>query len=157
MGDSFAIGIPESEPKPSPAPLWRGLAHFFVILAVVAGTAAILVPNIFMGHHHGGGQLTACKSNCKSLAMALEMYASDFHGHYPASLQVLTAGNYLKTIPNCPAAGAMTYTNYQVTQNPDRFSFACVGNNHAKSYVGYSLPSDNYPQYNSEVGLVDHP
>jgi hypothetical protein len=92
------------------------------------------------------------------MATALEMYASDYHGQYPDSLGLLTTGNYLKTLPTCPVAGAMTYTNYQVSRDPDSFSFACVGDNHANSYAGY-LPasSHNYPRYHASEGLIDHP
>lgn len=151
MGDSFAIGIPESEPERA-----QGSWAWLLALAALFGALLLLItPNFMMCRNYG--PLTACKSSCKNIACALEMYAADNHGHYPLTLQQLTVGNYLKTIPTCVSTDAMTYTNYEVAQNPDRFSFACVGNNHAKSYVGYSQPSDNYPQYNSEVGLVDHP
>lgn len=51
------------------------------------------------------GQLTGCKSNQKNLAVALETYSTDFQGHYPPTLSLLTP-NYLKIIPNCPSAGA---------------------------------------------------
>ena len=92
----------------------------------------------------------ACKSNCKNIATALEMYASDNSGNYPRSLHRLTVGGYLKTIPTCPAASEATYTNYRVSRNPDTFSFACVGNNHAGPY-------DNYPRYDAEESVTDHP
>jgi hypothetical protein len=110
------------------------------------------------GRHHGGGQLTACKSNCKNLATALEMYASDFGGLYPQDMARLTSGNYLKSIPTCPAAGKDTYSaTYRYRSKPDNFSFFCAGDNHEKAYSGFDRPSINFPKYNGELGLIDHP
>lgn len=103
------------------------------------------------------GQLTACKSNCKNIATALEMYASDNKGLYPHSFDLLISGNYLKQLPTCPSVGKVTYTNYQYSVKPDCFSFACVGNNHAPAYTGFSGSSDNYPRYHAESGLGDQP
>lgn len=102
------------------------------------------------------GQLTACNSNCKNLASALEMYSSDNRGRYPATLDKLTQGNYLKLIPTCPAAGRATYL-YHGSSEPDTFRFACAGNNHAKAYTGFTTSSNNFPRYNAEKGLLDHP
>lgn len=97
------------------------------------------------------GQTTACKSNCKNIATALEMYASDNKGRYPVNLDKLVEGNYLKRIPTCPTAGAVTYTNYEVTTHPDSFSFACCGRNHAQALGPEAV---NLPAYSSEQGLV---
>lgn len=99
------------------------------------------------------GQLTACKSNCKNIATALEMYASDNKGRYPDRLDKLVGGNYLKTLPTCPSAGEMTYTNYQATTAPDQFSFACCGRNHSGA-LGYEAV--NLPAYSTNQGLPDH-
>lgn len=133
------------------------LIELMIVIAIIAILAAILVPNFLKARAQG--QLTACKSNCKNLATALEMYASDYGGRYPTALTVLTgSGSYLKTIPTCPAAGSDTYTaSYGRTQTPDSFSFYCKGNNHGKAYTGFSSASDNYPQYSAEQGLLDHP
>ena len=105
----------------------------------------------------GMGELTRCKSNCKNLATALEMYASDNQGQYPTELQELTANGYLKALPTCPATHRMTYQDYRVGRQPQRFRFSCCGNNHARAYTGFQAPSDNYPQYDCEEGLLDHP
>mgnify|MGYP003609785721 CR=1 len=103
--------------------------------------------------------MTACKSNCKNLATALEMYASDNRGRYPSDFsKLLTQGNYLKLIPTCPSPGKDTYSaSYQMHAIPDRYTFCCQGKNHAKAYNGFAKGSDNFPQYNTEQGLVDHP
>ncbi|MBX3166038.1 MAG: hypothetical protein KF760_01455 [Candidatus Eremiobacteraeota bacterium] len=117
---------------------------------VGALTMPILVPNFIKARSQG--QLTACKSNEKNIATALEMYASDNAGVYPTDLKPLISGNYLRLIPTCPAAGKDTYSeSYQVETKPDTFSFYCKGHNH-----GNLLPAD-LPAYNAEMGLIDRP
>lgn len=136
------------------------LIELMIVIAIIAILAAILVPNFLKARAQG--QLTACKSNCKNLATALEMYASDYGGRYPSSgttgMNLLTSGNYLKTVPTCPAAGSNTYqATFSSTQTPDSFSFYCAGNNHGKAYSGFAANAQNYPQYSAEQGLLDHP
>lgn len=117
---------------------------------VGALTMPILVPNFMKAR--GQGQLTACKSNEKNIATALEMYASDNGGKYPADLKPLTTGNYLRTIPTCPSASRDTYSeSYRMQTAPDVFSFYCSGLNHSPM-----LPA-NLPGYNAERGLIDRP
>jgi type II secretory pathway pseudopilin PulG len=127
-----------------------GGAFSLVGLAILAGIvvilALILVPNFLRARARG--QLTACKSNLKNLATALEMYASDNEGHYPHSLDMLTPKNYLKSIPTCPAAGKVTYQDYRCAIEPDRYSLSCCGKNHRTS-------PENFPQYSSEKGLIE--
>ena len=59
------------------------LIELMIVIAIIAILAAILVPNFLKARAQG--QLTACKSNCKNLATALEMYASDNGGRYPTN------------------------------------------------------------------------
>lgn len=118
--------------------------------AVVGVLAAIAVPNFVKAR--GQGQATACKSNEKNMATALEMYAADNAGRYPLDMKKLTP-NYLKVIPTCPDAGRDTYSaSYKVSSNPDSFSFCCQGQNHAEA----GLPAD-YPAYSAEKGLSERP
>lgn len=131
---------------------WTWLAHL-----LLAATGFVLAAVVCPLSCHCPGQLTACKSNCKNVVTALEMYASDNQGQYPTELADLIPGNYLKCIPTCPAAGNVTFTDYCVGRNPPRFRFSCVGNNHAKAYTGFATHSDNFPQYDAEQGLIDHP
>ena len=135
------------------------LIELMIVIAIIAILAAILVPNFLKARAQG--QLTACKSNCKNLATALEMYSSDNGGRYPAATNfalLLTGGNYLKLVPTCPAAGANTYGALYTSQTtPDTFSFFCSGNNHAKAYTGFSGNAAGFPQYSAESGLLDHP
>lgn len=97
------------------------------------------------------GTTTACKSNLRNLAAALEMYASDHRGRYPETLNGLVDGGYLPALPCCPAARVDTYSsNYVRETQPDRFALCCAGDHHLKA----RLPL-HYPSYDSEAGLRD--
>ena len=150
----FAIGVPGLEPERQHIQWDVMVAHLLIALVSFLGPLLLYINCRPRGCQ---GQLTACKSNCKNLATALEMYSSDNGGKYPTDLRLLIEGNYLKLIPTCPSAGYATYTDYRYSQKPDSFSFSCVGNNHARHYQGFSTSSDNFPQYNAEFGLLDHP
>ena len=103
--------------------------------------------------------MTACKSNLKNCATALEMYASDNEGHYCSDPTLLIRGNYLKLIPTCPGANKDSYSqSYTCQASPDNFTLYCKGDNHGKAYPAYdSAKRENFPQYNSTEGLIDHP
>lgn len=99
------------------------------------------------------GQTTACKSNLKNIATALEMYATDHEGRYPERLAQLIPGNYVKCIPTCPTAGYDTYSrSYRALEKPDHFALCCTGSFHAKASL-----AANYPAYTSEEGLLLRP
>ena len=152
--ETYLIGSLPSSPQPRRVTPWWHWALLFLSVSWVLG--AILVPNFC--HHGCGGPLTACKSNCKNLATALEMYASDNQGQYPPRLSWLIPGRYLNRIPTCPAEGRDTYSaSYRVTTRAGRFSFCCRGDNHRKSYQGLDRDSRNFPAYDSDLGLLDHP
>lgn len=87
------------------------------------------------------------------------MYASDNGGRYPRNLGRLTLEPqiYLERLPTCPGAGRVTYLDYRFSTSPDAFSFSCAGNHHGRAYSGFGADSTNYPQYNAEQGLLDHP
>lgn len=100
--------------------------------------------------------MTACKSNLKNIGTALEMYSTDNGGKYPEGLDALTP-NYLKTIPQCPAAASMTYLAEwgpeaeENTENyPDFYAVRCAGNHHANVNV-----DPDYPRYTSVAGLLE--
>lgn len=93
------------------------------------------------------GQARACQDNLKSIATALEMYASDHSGHYPDSLSLLTS-DYLKKPLTCPAAGRDTYS-YESGSNsprntknwPDYYYVCCRGGHHAAAAIEGDLPA----------------
>ena len=88
----------------------------------------------------------------------MEKYSEDFDGVYPTRLDQLTP-KYLKTLPNCPAAGKMTYTletgpnaQYNKERYENYYHVECHGNHHEK-IVG----APNFPNYNGVVGLQERP
>ncbi|GMU55389.1 MAG: hypothetical protein AMXMBFR33_45350 [Candidatus Xenobia bacterium] len=107
--------------------------------------------------------MTACKSNLKNLATALEMYSTDNVvlggprgmdklSPYPHSLGALTP-NYLKILPNCPAAQKDTYSpTYQRAEQPEAFTVRCGGMNHSQA----NTPAE-FPRYDSYQGLIERP
>jgi hypothetical protein len=115
----------------------------FVVNLVVL---PILLPNFIRPHWLS--LLTACKSNVKNLATALEMYSTDNAGHYPRSLREVTP-NYLKIIPQCPSAGRVTYC-YARAEKPDAYTVWCGGCYHHAA----GLNAPNYPQYSCFSGLL---
>ncbi len=99
-----------------------------------------------------------CKSNLKNLGAAMEVYAADWSGHYPPLGKTQLAPNYLKTLPECPAAGTDTYqvelgpsATYNTGAREDYYLFYCEGEHH----LPVSVPA-NYPQYSAIVGLIEH-
>ena len=153
MSENFPIGTFEPE-APKASSFGRSLAHISFFFLGFFGSF-FTVPGFLPAR--GQGQLTACKSNCKNLATALEMYSTDNKGLYPATLDPLISGNYLRLLPTCPAACRDTYTDYFVFKKHTSFRFSCVGNNHAKAYTGFPGSCDNLPAYDAEMGLKDHP
>ena len=125
-----------------------------VFLTICTGLAIELVPNMIRAR--AGGHLTACKSNLKNRGTALERYSTDWRGKYPETMGQLTP-NYLKTIPECPAAGAVTYTletgpttAYNTQGFADYYFLQCKGKSHSR----VSVPR-NYPQYDGIQGLIE--
>lgn len=134
------------------------LIELMVTMSIIIILAAILVPNFL--HARAQSQLTACKSNLKNIATALESYAVDNGGRYPSSGNLaggLTTEAYLKAIPTCPSAGSNSYSSgYSSTLTPDAFSFYCSGDNHNNALKAYGS-SPNFPQYVLGRGITDHP
>lgn len=127
-------------------------------LLVLKWLAIILVPVAFVCKYwvfsrpRSSSDLAACRSNLKNVATALEMYSTDNAGQYPEKLESLLPGKYLNALPTCPAAGRMTFTDYQGIRSPDNFSLSCVGENHSRQY---HKSAPNYPRYNGSVGLLE--
>ncbi len=132
----------------------RFLLGIFILF--VGGLAYILVPNYFRAK--SAGLYTGCQSNCKNIGAALKIYADDNKGSYPAKLQMLTP-DYLRTIPTCSGYETKielirrkrpTYCDsYTVSDDFRAYTFYCGSMDH--HLVG--VP-DNYPQYNSQNGLI---
>lgn len=135
-------------------PTWT--ARVLSALLVGGVAAALIAPNFIRTCNRG--PLTACKSNLKNLATALELYASDHGGEYPVEFKQMMAGNYLKAVPTCPEAGFLTYSYRRTgTGKQAGFFMQCCGRHHAQAYSAFPKSPHNYPRYSSETGLGDHP
>jgi hypothetical protein len=74
------------------------------------------------------------------------MYSTDHAGRYPGSLATLTP-NYLRVVPNCPAAREDTYSaSYEFSTNPDACTIFCRGHHHE---------APNEPHWSSYQGLIE--
>lgn len=134
------------------------LIEIMISVTIIAILAAILVPSFKKARLRA--QLSSCVTNCKNLATALEMYAVDNDGRFPAlsglaGIDLLITTNILKRRPSCPSTTTCTFVDYTATQTPDAFSFSCVGNNHGDLFPGFT--GTNIPSYMSGVGSTDHP
>lgn len=136
----------EAPPEQQPGPKSRAWLLLGALLLVVA--FLIVVPNFIRAR--SSGQLTACKSNLKNLGTALHMYAADNQGQYPDQLQHIVTHHYLRTLPTCPTAMCMSYTDYHVNPRHTSFSVGCCGNAHPRNGA-------NHPRFDSQRGLLEHP
>ena len=132
------------------------LTEFFIVVGIMAIMALILGPNFI--RHRCYGSLTICESNLKNIGTGMEMYSTDWNGKYPQNLHYLTP-NYLKTVPECPSAGRVTYRATFGANAPgntekfeDYYLIECTGSSH----VPVSAPPD-FPRYNGIEGLIDRP
>ncbi len=78
-----------------------------IVIAIIAILAAILIPNFL--HARAEARTAACEDNEKQIATALEEYAVDNNGKYPASGWVsntLLGTVYLGASPLDPASGS---------------------------------------------------
>ncbi len=83
-----------------------------------------------------------CKRNEVKIGFALEQYATDNEGRYPASLQKIVP-KYISCLPTCPVAQKDTYSiEYFHSVSPDTFRLVCSGHYHSLA----ELPP-NEPRY----------
>ena len=86
------------------------LVELMIVIAVIMILAAILIPNV--QHARSESVSAACEGNEKQIATALEEFAVDNDGQYPAAGQINVAmfggaGNsYLGATPTDPADGS---------------------------------------------------
>jgi general secretion pathway protein G len=91
------------------------LIELMIVVAIISILAAILLPNFV--HARAQANTSACEENLKLIATALEEYAVDNNGDYPASGPVAPAlfggdGNpYMDNTPPDPAGGSYTLSN----------------------------------------------
>lgn len=83
------------------------LIEVMIVIAIIAILAATLI--LQMLHSKSQSQTAADMTNMKQVANALELYAEDHAGQYPATFDDLIAGKYIAVVPNDPAGGNYTY------------------------------------------------
>jgi hypothetical protein len=91
--------------------------------------------------------LEGCKSNLNNLSTAMEMYSTDWSGHYPNRFDKLVP-NYLKELPPCPATGSVTYEMEYGPRAPhneegfqDFYYLYCSGANHSGIGLAENQPN----------------
>lgn len=97
-----------------------------------------------------------CQNNLKTIGTAMEMYSTDWQGHYPPRIDMLVP-RYLPEIPVCPAAGFMTYQMEYGPNAPhnergfqDYYFIYCAGDFHRRQH----LPA-GYPQYDGVSSVME--
>jgi type II secretion system protein G len=90
------------------------LLELLIVVAIIAILAAILIPNYL--HARAQAQTAACEGNLKQIATALEEYAVDHSGQYPAASAPVDAAlfggannPYMTVTPVDPAGGSYHY------------------------------------------------
>jgi Tfp pilus assembly protein PilE len=134
------------------ASITRGLGcgmsilEFFIIAAILAILASIIVPNY--DRVKEDGNFSACMSTMHYTAIAIDEYYTENHV-LPQSLGSLTP-RYLRELPRCPSGNNTTY-KYIHHNEPKIYTLYCLGTQHAKAAVA------NYPQYRSSNVFVEPP
>ncbi len=106
-----------------------------VWLGVLLASMSLMLPMLYSysGPTQNQDNFVACRSNIKLLAAALERYAGSHDGHYPHRLAQLIPDN-LSRMPQCPAAGADTYSGgYFVSDDLRSYRLECAGHHHGKT------------------------
>lgn len=153
---STGFGFPELDRELPP--LRKGFRALTCLsLVVLTLLLAALVPSFIRPRAQGRASgIRECYSNLKNIGTALEMYSSDWSGHYPDSVEVLTP-NYLRAIPWCPLVEKDTYVVYFGLAAPlntggyeEYYYVECHGGNHEAQNV-----EGHYPAYNGIQGLIE--
>lgn len=114
------------------------LIELMIVIAIIAILAAILVPNFIRARAQS--QLSACAGNLKNIATALELYATDNSGGYPAATGSLIT-TYIRTMPSCPTNNTYQYTQAAAPNANFTISHNVAGGAHAQAGVtGVTFP-----------------
>lgn len=83
------------------------LIELLVVIAIIGLLASIVLASLNSARVKGRDARRV--ADLKQIQTALELYASDNNGNYPAAVSSL-AGTYISTVPTDPAGGSYTYT-----------------------------------------------
>ena len=125
------------------------LIEVMIVITIIGLLAAILLPNMTRSRQQA--LLSACESNMRSMAAALESYATDDSAHsYPTAtmsttaLNILKNLNYINAIPVCPdSKGQYVYSGVQ-----GNYTIEHGGTEHS-----VLLGASGYPKITGEKGL----
>lgn len=120
-----------------------------VVIAIISLLLLALLPNFVRAKARA--RLSACESNLRNFATALELYARDYNDKFPTQFSALSP-SYLKSIPRCPACvDNSNYINgYSSATSPDRYTMTCSGSNHLDGGL-----SANRPMYTLDASLSE--
>lgn len=109
-----------------------------------------------LGEEREQQALTECRNNMKNIGTAMEIYSTDWSGHYPSNLERLVP-KYLQELPVCPNKFSGNYgleTGPESPHNTQKFQdyyyLYCPGESHHKM----GLPPD-YPTYDGVTGILE--
>ena len=119
------------------------LIELMIVIAIIAILAAILIPNFIRAREEA--QYSACESNLKNIATALNMYSTDWNGSYPTVAMGADTGltafsftpTYMQTIPSCPTDGSA----YNITVSNTNGNAFTISQSTAAHNTVPSLPS----------------
>lgn len=94
------------------------LIELLIALAIIAVIAAILFP--VFGAVRERGRRTACQSNLKQIAVAMQQYVQGNNGVYPAAVRWASSSQRRDLYANWPVAVFPYVKNLQVFRCPDQ-------------------------------------
>lgn len=135
---------------------WKATVYALVGLSILYWGSGCLVNQ--QRRSSGTRPYVECYSNLKNMGTAMEIYSTDWSGKYPPALDNLTP-NYLKELPECRAAGSMSYkaqfgpnTQWNTPGFQDYYLLWCDGGHHP----GSGAPQ-GFPFYDGITGLTRKP
>ncbi len=142
------------------------LIELMIVIAIIAILAAILIPNFIRARAEA--QYSACVSNEKNVATALQMYSTDWNGVYPDQGASTTINSsfgstysftptYMQNIPTCPT-NQSNYLYFESTLSGNEFTVDQNGDVHTTEPVPNTTTFPdcaNAPCYGSGSGIVN--
>ena len=86
------------------------LIELMIVICIMCIIISIIMPSFMRARSMA--QYTGCQSNLKSIATAVELYATESESRYPTSIDVLPPQfiGHLPTCPSCQLGYSYTYT-----------------------------------------------
>lgn len=125
-----------------------------IVISIISVLILTLLPNFVRAKART--RVSACETNLRNFATALEMYARDNIDRFPPTGQLTRlAPDYLKTIPKCPSTVDNTFylNGYSSVMVPDdKYTITCSGSNHLDAGI-----DANFPRYTLDGSLQEKP